>query len=556
MEAVLGAETNNRSPTESADLAVGSSYNDSAQVLPRDLVRRTGMNNPHRTAYICGDRKATWGQMHSRSDLIAAALLSKGCEVGDAVAIIAPECIEVYEHFFACMKVGAIRVGINRRFTHAEIMHVVKDSSAKYFFVHASCADLLDGVVEELKKLEIEFIGFGGVHDYDEDMEALMNDVVAVPDMPPLLSADPLFYSYTSGTTGVPKGAVLTNGAVTITILHALTEFGFVRDDRFFLPTGNAWVAVIVGFLGLGNGMTHVIADGDYNRATFFDVVKEQAVTAFILAPTMLKWALDDNKVTPFDLSSVRLIVYGSSPASPHLIRSVYEAFGKDMINVYALTETTWGGVSFLSPEDHRRGLGEHPELLSSVGRVASHFEISIRDEDGRPVGAGEPGEIWLRGPTVMARYLNLPDQTEEVLSGGWLRTNDIGRIDNEGYLYLLDRRKFMIISGGVNVYPASVEAIIGKHPGVAGICVVGLPHPDWGEAVVAVVRRGKSHPELSGADLIEFCRDKLNRPSTPKHIVFTEEDFPLTTNFKVRKNDVRNMLLSRPQDIPWDIEE
>ena len=526
----------------------------SVQLLPRDLIRRTGSNNPHRTAYVCGEREATWGQMHARSDSMAAAMLSMGCRVGEASAIIAPECIEAYEHFFACMKMGAIRVGINRRFTPAEMLHVIRDSETKYFFVHASCADQIERIREVLDELGIRVVGFGGTHDFKNDLEALMDNADAVPELPSLSSDDPLFYSYTSGTTGAPKGAVLTHGAVTVTILHALVEFGFVRDDRFFLPTGNAWVAVVLAFLGLGNGMTHIIADGDYDRATFFDIVEEKAATVFLLAPTMLKWALDDNKTKPFNLSSVRLIVYGSSPASPHLIRNVHETFGKDMMNVYALTETTWGGVSFLSPDDHRRGLDEKPELLSSVGRIASHFEISIRDEDGQPVAVGEPGEVWLRGPTVMTEYLNLPEQTREVQRDGWLRTNDIGFLDEEGYLYLLDRRKFLIISGGVNVFPASVEEVIVKHPGVADICVVGLPHPEWGEAVVAVVHRADSHPELSEDDLIEFCRDKLNRPSVPKHFVFTQEDFPLTTNFKVRKNDVRNLLMSRPQDIPWDL--
>lgn len=523
------------------------------EILPRDLVKRTGVNNPNKTAYICGDRRASWGDMHARSDRIAAALQAKGSAAGDVVGIMAPECIEVYEHFFACMKIGAIRVGVNRRYAEAELRHVFVDSGMKFLFVHASCRDILSNVRDDLRTLSILTIGFGGEHDFDADLAAMIGDACAAPDLPPLAAADALMYSYTSGTTGTPKGAVLTHGAIAATILHALAEFGFVRDDRFLLPTGNAWVAVVLAFLGLGNGMTHVIADGDYDRATFFDIVREQCVTAFLLAPTMLNWALEDNRRTPFDLSSVRLIIYGSSPASPALIKRVHETFGKDMINVYALTETSWGGVAFLSPGDHRRALSKKPELLSSVGRIASHFEISIRNEDGAPVRAGEPGEIWLRGPTIMTNYLNLPEQTDAVLRDGWLRTNDIGRLDEDGYLYLLDRQKFMIISGGVNVYPAAVEAILAKHPGVADICVVGVPHPEWGEAVVAVVRRHDGHAKLTGSELIDFCRDKLNRPSTPKHIIFTEDDFPRTTNFKVRKHEVRELVMTAPGSLPWD---
>jgi len=521
------------------------------EILPRDLVRRTGLNNPNKVAYICGDRSKTWGEMHVNSERMALALQNEGFATGDAIGIMAPECIEVYEHFFACMKIGLIRVGINRRYVDAELRHVFRDAGLRGLLVHASCENLLSNVREDLRDLGIVTIGFGGDHNYDLDIDILMAKHDTALHYPPLSLSAPLMYSYTSGTTGVPKGAVLNHGGVAATILHAVAEFGFTRDDSFLLPTGNAWVAVILALLGLANGMTHVIADGDYDRATFFDTVAEKNVSVFLLAPTMLNWALEDNRKTPFDLSSVRLIIYGSSPASPTLIQNVSETFGKDMVNVYALTETTWGGVTFLSSADHQKALTTDNNLLSSVGRVASHFEISIRDESGKPVAIGDPGEIWLRGPTIMSHYLNLPEQNQETLRDGWLRTNDIGKLDDDGYLFLLDRQKFMIVSGGVDVYPAAVEAVMSRHPGVADICVIGVPHPDWGEAVIALVRASDEYKELSSDDLIEFCRDKLNRISTPKHIIFVTDDFPRTTNFKVRKKEVRDFVLKK--GLPWE---
>jgi len=449
------------------------------------------------------------------------------------------------------MKIGLIRVGINRRYVDAELRHVFRDAGLRGLLVHASCENLLNNVRNDLRDLGILLIGFGGDHNCDLDIDVLMAKSSSTLQYPPLALNAPLMYSYTSGTTGVPKGAVLNHGGVAATILHAVAEFGFTRDDSFLLPTGNAWVAVVLAFLGLANGMTHVIADGDYDRATFFDTVAEKNVSVFLLAPTMLNWALEDNRKTPFDLSSVRLIIYGSSPASPTLIQNVSETFGKDMINVYALTETTWGGVSFLTPADHQKALTSDNNLLSSVGRVASHFEISIRDESEKPIAIGEPGEIWLRGPTVMSHYLNLPELTQEALRDGWLRTNDIGKLDDDGYLFLLDRQKFLIVSGGVNIYPAAVEAVMSRHPGVADICVIGVPHPEWGEAVVALVRPDEEYAELSSDDLIEFCRDKLNRISTPKHIIFVSEGFPRTTNFKVRKKKVLDFVMEK--GLPWE---
>lgn len=519
----------------------------SATSLPRDLIRRTGLNNPLKTAYICGQKKRSWGEMHSRSDSIATALQTIGLQPGDPVGQMAPECIEVYEQFFGCMKIGAIRVGMNRRFVKAEFRHVIIDSGMKFFFVHADCEEQLSCVSDILEEQGVVMIGFGGAHSFEYDLDTLTSDIQEDLTLPYINASDPLMYSYTSGTTGVPKGAILTHQAVLMTILHPLTEFGFTREDIFYLPTGNSWVAVVLAFLGLGNGMTHVIADGDYNRASFFDEIKEHNVSVFLFAPTMLGWALEDHAKKNLDLSTVRLIIYGSSPANPTLIREVYNAFKKDMINVYALTETTWGGVSFLSPADHRRALTTSSHLLETVGRVASHFDVSIRDGDGEIVATGESGEIWLRGDCVMIGYLNLPDQTREALSNGWLRTNDIGRIDSEGYLYLLDRQKFLIISGGINVYPAAVEEIIGQHPGVKDVCVVGVPHDVWGEVVVASVQRKSGYENLSQDMLMEFCADKLNKPSVPKFIHFTEEDFPRTSNFKVKKLEVRKKLLNDP---------
>ncbi|MBV1900526.1 MAG: acyl--CoA ligase [Kordiimonadaceae bacterium] len=516
--------------------------------LPRDLVRRTGLNNPLKTAYICGDTKKSWGEMHSRSDQIAGALIAIGLKVGDPIGQMAPECIAVYEQFFAFMKMGAVRVGVNRRFVKEELRHVIQDSSMKFFLVHAECEEQLSCVADVYKEQGVVMIGYGGDHSYQYDLDTLIAENQAPLVLPEISGEDTMMYSYTSGTTGVPKGAILTQKAVLTSILHPLTEIGFSRDDIFYLPTGNSWVAVVLAFLGLGNGMTHVIANGDYDRPSFFAEVKKHKVSVFLFAPTMLSWALEDYAKKQFDLSTVRMIIYGSAPASPTLIREVHDVFKKDLVNVYAATETTWGGISFLSPEDHRRALTTSPQLLDTVGRVASHFDVSIRDEDGLVVPDGEAGEIWLQGDCVMDGYLNLPEQTAEVLNDGWLRTNDIGRVDDEGYLYLLDRQKFLIISGGINVYPTAVEEVLIQHPAVDAVCVVGLPHDTWGEIVAASIIRKSGHEDVTAEMLKEFCVDKLNKPSVPKFIHFTDEDFPRTSNFKVKKRDVREILLNRPE--------
>jgi acyl-CoA synthetase (AMP-forming)/AMP-acid ligase II len=282
--------------------------------------------------------------------------------------------------------------------------------------------------------------------------------------------------------------------------------------------------------------------------------IEKFRVTSTLIVPTMIQRVLAEVQVNPYDLSSLRVLMYGSSPATPKLIRETRERLGVAMIQTYGQTESSGGWLTVLTEEDHKLALSSEPQLLRSIGRVGLHYECSIRDEQGQPVPPNAKGEIWLRGESVMKGYLNLPEATAEALPGdGWLRTNDIGRMDERGYVYLLDRQKFMIITGAVNVFPTTVEAVVSEHPGIQEVAVLGVPHPEWGEAVVAVAVRRASHPELTAQAVIAFCDGKLSRPETPKHVVFVPELLK-TVNGKLRKNDIRSWLLQTDSHlIPWN---
>jgi acyl-CoA synthetase (AMP-forming)/AMP-acid ligase II len=208
-----------------------------------------------------------------------------------------------------------------------------------------------------------------------------------------------------------------------------------------------------------------------------------------------------------------------------------------------------------LTKADHQLALASEPELLKSIGRVGVHFECSVRDEQGKVLPPDSKGEIWLRGAGVMAGYLNLPEATAEVMRGDWLRTNDIGKMDERGYVYLLDRQKFMIITGAVNVFPSTVEAVLSEHPAVQEVAVIGVPHPEWGEAVFAVVVKRATHASATAAEILQFCDGKLSRPETPKHLIFVNE-LMKTVNGKVRKTEIRTWLLaSQDKLIPWGVD-
>lgn len=523
-------------------------------MLPRDMIVRCAQNYPSKVAYITGERSATWREMHERSDRFAVALQQLGCKKGETVGILTLETIEVYEHFFACMKIGAARVGINVIYVWPEILHVLKDSDTKYLLVQAQCKHLIEKHLDEIAALGITLIGYGKGHGFPLDYEQLLAQAQGQPIWPELAGDDLLYISYTSGTTGVPKGAMLTQGGGANCILHSLIQFGFNSDDVWFMPASSAWVVVILGAVGLGNGMTMALPTGGiFQIQSFLRDVERAKVTVAITAPTMLLRLIAEARDNPvYDLSSLRMLMYGSSPATPKLIRDAKETFNVAMMQTYAMTEATGGWISFLTDKDHELALHEEPGLLKSVGRVGVHFDCTIRNTAGEVLPFGETGEIWLRGNTLMKGYRNLPEATMEALTpDGWLRTNDIGRMDERGYLYLMDRQKFLIITGAVNVFPTTVEAVLVEHPAVEEVAVVGVPHPEWGDAVVAVVVKRPQHAQATAADIINFCHDRLSRPETPKHVVFVDT-LPKTSSGKLKKVEIKSWLSTEPGLVPW----
>ncbi len=519
----------------------------------REMVKRCAQNYPDKRAYICGARQPTWRDMDLRSDRLAKALQDKGYKKGDTISVFSLESIEVYEHLFACMKLGAVRVGVNTLYAWPEVHHVLHDSGTKLLLVDARCKKMVDDHRAELKAMGVVLVGYNGAHDYDYDYETLIAEAKGDAQWEPLEDDDLLLISYTSGTTGSPKGVMLTQVGVTNVVQTCISSFGYSPDDLWYMPAASAWAVVVMSMFGLGNGMTTVIPDGTFQITTFLRDIERVRATVVLMVPTMLQRALVEQQANKYDLSSLRLVVYGSSPATPKLIRDAREQLGVALLQTYGQTETTGGWLTVLTEADHQKALAGEPELLKSVGRVGMHYECSIRDEHGHPVPPNTKGEIWLRGESVMKGYRNLPEATAEVLMpDGWLRTNDIGRIDERGYVYLLDRQKFMIITGAVNVFPSTVEVVLSEHPGIADVAVIGVPHPEWGEGVVAVAVKRPGH-EVTAQDLIRFCDGKLSRPETPKHVVFVNE-LMKTVNGKVKKTEIRSWLLQPEENlIPWN---
>lgn len=518
-------------------------------MLLRDYVRRAAKSYPDKIAFVDGDLKRNWREFHERTDRFGAALQTLGVRKGDRVCIMAHDHVEVVEHWLACTKIGAVRVGVNWRYAAREKLHIIRDSNAKLVLLQSNCIESLTPYLDELRGEGRIFVGFGGKHNLEHDYEQL----IAVADGPepvPLDAADIAAFSYTTGTTGLPKGAIWSNGAVLSSLTHAVLNMGWRHQDVMLSPAPMMGAPILFNSYGVINGMTTVLVGGDFSAPSFWELVQRHCVTATMGVPTMIRRVLDEYAEGHYDASTLRSVFYGSAPMSPSLIRETYRVLDCEIIQVYGSTETC-GAATYLREEDHRRALStEDFRLLESCGRPSPQVDVMILREDASLADVNEVGELCIRSDTNAVGYHNSAPEQCDLYNGEWLRTGDLGRIDADGFIYLVDRKKFMMISGGYNVYPVVVENILAEHGAVREVAVLGVPHPEWGEAVTAFVSL-KPNAQTSPDELIEFTRPHLGKWEVPKHVAIMD-DLPKGVTGKIDKLALRHHCKLHPEAIPW----
>lgn len=516
-------------------------------MLLRDFIPRCAASFPEDPAYIWENTRRTWREIDLRTNALGGALQSMGLSKGDAVAILSGNRTEIAEHWLMCLKTGMVRTGLNPRYSAKDLLHAVRDSRAKALLVCADSLESLRPEVDQLARDGLPVIGFGEGHGQPHDYEALVAAGHALRHTE-LREDDLALIGYTSGSTGLPKGVMLTQKNVMASCFYQAFGPGFTKDDVRLYCSNTAGINIFTACSNILNGMTNVFAD--FHADHVLDLIQKHRVTHASLVPTMLRRLVEKVRTGAWDVTSLKQIIYGSMPATPTLIKEAHEVLGCELIQIYGSSECG-GPMTLLSSGDHRRALTEEPGLLLSAGRAYPHVDLSIRDDDGQPVPTGEIGTVWVGGDVVMAGYLNLPEDTAEALpSPGWLRTGDIGRVDHRGYLFLSDRRKNLIISGGMNIHPLGVENALALHPAVREAAVVGVKHPEWGEAVVAVVAL-KGGAGATPAELIEHCRTLVPTWEVPKHIEIIES-MPMGFTGKIDKPAIRQMLKERVR-LPWD---
>ncbi len=505
----------------------------------RDFIRRCAAVHADDLAFIDGAARRTWRQMDQRSDAIGSAMQALGLGKGQVSAILTHNRIEAAEHWFACLKTGIVRAGINWSYSQREILHTIRDSNARIIFIEANCAELLAEAFDELAAEGRILVGFGGAHRLPLDLEKLIASHDGRPQLPELAPHELAMIGYTSGTTGNPKGVLLSQHNIFIAASFNSHANQYSHEDVRLYVTNPAGINIYSMCMNMVTGMATVLAD--YSTQGFIDAVQEHKVTTVTLVPTMLRRIVDEVRAGHADLSSLRQICYGTMPATPTLIREAYTTLGCTFMNRYGVSESS-GSVSALDDAGHRLALSSEPELLLSVGKAMPHGELAVRDDEGGPVAPGELGTVWMHGDTIMQGYLNLPKETAEALpGGGWLRTGDFGRMDERGYVFLGDRRNHMIVSGGFNIYPIVVENALAEHSAVREAVVVGMPHPDWGEAIVAAVSLYPGS-DVTAEQLIEHCRGRVAKFEAPKQVVIFAE-LPRGNTDKLNKREVQKML-------------
>jgi long-chain acyl-CoA synthetase len=470
---------------------------------------------PERAAIGSDGMRWSFRQLHERVAGIVAALSSHGFERGDRLALLLPNEPQYLELIYACAWLGVIVIPMNARLSVAEIDRILTDASPRGIVRHSS----LPAPTVQLPWQRVL------------DKELLDAAGASCPD--PIYDPDAILaLIYTSGTTGRPKGVVVSHANIMADIDH-MNYWLPQREGGVHLHAAPIFHILDFPFIFAAPAFgTCQITIPKFSAADFCETVSRERVSRTVLVPTMINLLIHSQELNRFDLSSLETVAYGGSPMAPELVRRTREALPQvKLIQGYGLTET--GFLTGLQDHEHT------PARLISCGRTCPGIDLRVVDDVGREVEAGQRGELVVRGANVMRGYWHNPEGTDGAFRHGMFRTGDIGYRDADGYFYILDRSKDMIVTGGENVYSGEVEAVIYQHPAVLEAAVFGIPDPEWGELVAASIARKPGHA-LEADELIDHCRRVLAKYKVPRHVEFSDTELPKGASGKILKTTLR----------------
>lgn len=488
--------------------------------------------SPEREAFIDADGgRLTFAELSVRANQVGNALLQEGVQPGDRVALLLMNSVEFLESFFAIARIGAVVVPLNWRLVADELTFILKDSGTTTLIYGEEFADVVGEIQQRGNDTDLSRwieVGQGAPSDFATPYHPWREQ--ASVEAPPAGAADDdmLYIMYTSGTTGLPKGVVHTHKTAMWGVLTIAVTADLRLGDRYLMALPLFHVGALTpATLCVYQGVSMIVPRAFDPRQTW-ELIQREAITTGLAVPAMLNFMLQVPEREQYDFSTLRWCMSGAAPV-PVSLMEAYAGLGIEIHQVYGLTESCGPGC-LIDPDSALKRMG-------STGKAFFHTDVRIVDEEGRTCGPDEAGEVWIRGPHVMREYWNRPDATAEALVDGWLRTGDIATMDAEGYVYIHDRLKDMIISGGENIYPAELENVLMAHADIREAAVIGQPSDRWGESPFAIVVRASDGVDEGAVQ--RWCAEHLARYKLPRGIAFVDE-IPRNPSGKILKRILR----------------
>ncbi|MEM8863823.1 MAG: fatty acid--CoA ligase, partial [Chloroflexota bacterium] len=475
----------------------------------------------------------TFAQLDERASQIANGIIAEGVQPETRLAILDKNSDSFFELMFGSSKSNTVLVAVNYRLAPPEVAFVINDALAEILFVGREYVSLIEGIKDELKTVK-KIIILEGEHPEWESYTTWRDKQNTEDPNLPIKASDVAMQLYTSGTTGHPKGVQLTNENMMVGMGGTPAWCDIQHDDinlvcmPFYHIAGSAW-----GLVGIYNGIKNILVR-EVNPPQILELIESEKITKTLFVPAVILFLLQTPSIQNTDLSSLRLIVYGASPIPLDLLKKAIAVFECGFAQVYGLTETT-GAVTYLPPIDHSSPTGER---LRSCGKALPVAEMRIVGPDGNELPYGEVGEVICRSALNMKGYWNLPQATQNAIRGEWFYSGDAGYMDEDGYVYIHDRIKDMIISGAENIYPAEVESALFEHPAIADVAVIGVPDENWGESVKAVVVLQQGE-EATAEEIIAFSRELIAGYKIPRSVDFIDA-LPRNPSGKILKRELR----------------
>ncbi|MBW2410662.1 MAG: long-chain fatty acid--CoA ligase [Deltaproteobacteria bacterium] len=492
-----------------------------------DFLTRRSILTPNREGLVCEDTRLTYKELNERANRLANAMTALGVGHGDRASILAFNEPEYYDMYFGLGKIGATLVPVNYRLAGPEIQYILSDCQSKILVFGPEYTEVVDAIRNDVPARDFIVIS-DDPPKWASSYKAVTGD--ASDAEPQMVGGDDdtLTILYTSGTTGRPKGAELTHSYYYWNSVNLMCTLGLDIGDTNMIALPLFHIGALAGPPWVVHSGGKVVLLRTLDPQRFLELIEEEKVTGFGSVPQLLDFLKLVPDFEKYDWSSIRTIMVYAAPVPVTLIKE-YEAAGIEVRQLYGLTECNTGTV--LDSENAIAKAG-------SCGRPFFHTEVRVVEDNGQDLAPGEKGEVLLRAPNMMKGYLNRPEETVAAIKDGWLHTGDIGKLDEDGFLYILDRKKDMIISGGENIYPAEIEDALLNNPKVMDVGVIGYPHEKWGEAVkaIVVVKEGEN---LTEAELIEWCQGKIGKFKIPKTVVITDA-IPRTPTGKILKTELR----------------